>query len=49
MRSTITQAGEHVRATVWTEHGTSSKTFQTVTEARAWIGQQPSRRPARRA
>lgn len=46
-RSSITPCGEHVRANVWTEHGASSKTCQTVSEARAWIAIAMNRKPVR--
>lgn len=37
-----------VRATVWTDHGTSSATFRTVGEARAWAAAAANRQPTRR-
>ncbi len=45
MRSSITQAGHLVRANVWTEHGASTKTCHTVSEARAWIAVALNRKP----
>lgn len=36
-RSNITQCGDLLRANVWTEHGASSKTFRTLSEAQGWI------------
>lgn len=44
-RSVITQAGNLVRATVWTIHGTSTKTFTSLSEARAWIAMALNRKP----
>lgn len=49
-RHAITPAGDLVRLTVWTEHGTSTKTFRTASEARAYypimLNKKPARRPA---
>lgn len=47
-KSAITPAGTLVRATVWTEHGSSSKTFATASEARAWVPVAINRKPVRR-
>jgi len=43
--STITACGDLVRATVWTAHGTSTKTFNTASEARGWIAVATNRKP----
>ena len=48
MTHKITQAGPLVRATVWTEHGTSTKTFNTAMEARSWSIIAENRKPVRR-
>lgn len=45
--STITQAGNLIRANTFTEHGASSKTCLTVSEARAWITLALNRKPFR--
>lgn len=44
----ITPCGDLVRVTVWTEHGTSTKTFNTASEARGWINVAINRKPTRR-
>jgi hypothetical protein len=49
MRHTITAMPSGlVRANVWTEHGASSKTFQTASEARGWVVVASNRKPVRR-
>lgn len=48
MSHAITQAGALVRATVWTAHGTSTKTFNTANEARGWVAIAENRKPTRR-
>ncbi len=44
----IKPAGDLVRLTVWTEHGTSTKTFRTASEARAYYPILLNKKPARR-
>lgn len=49
MSHSINAAGALVRATVWTANGTSTKTFNTASEARGWIAIAENRKPVRRA
>lgn len=48
MSGTINSCGDLVRATVWTAHGTSTKTFSTASEARGWIAVASNHRPVGR-
>lgn len=48
-RSAITACGDLVRATVWTEHGSSSMTFKTASEARSWVPVAVNRKPLRKS
>lgn len=48
MRSSITMAGNLIRANVWTEHGASSKTCLTLGEAHTFISIASNRKPVRR-
>jgi len=48
VKSKLTTTGSGlVRATVWTEHGASSKTFATASEARSWCAVAANRKPAK--
>lgn len=48
IRSTITTAGNLIRANVFSVHGASTQTCRTVSEARAFIAMAANRSPVQR-